>query len=443
MIAGRLLWKGLGIVTVSAGFSMSFLAWLFSLGILLPARLAGAAEAPVQITLEQALSEALNRHPTLSVERREIDIAKGTRRQAGIYPFNPEIEAEGGAGRARDRVEADERRGINTQSVGISQTIWLKGQRGLRVRGAEAGVLRAQSLVEDAERQVVADTLKTYSDLLVSQERVSLAREILGVVRQVQDAAQKLFEGDAVPQLDVFRSEVEVRKAENRFVLEERTLAVAQRELALLIGRAVEQPLRAVAPSPVLAQPPGDVDALRNEAFARRPDLNAALAAVQAGQAEVDLVKAERFLPELKVGLKYEAARDFDAVGQSGLLTLSIPLPLFNRRDGDLDRARAEVARQEAQVELARRRIEKEVSTAARQVAASRQIVDRYVESILPQQERNFRLLREAYAIGEIRITDVFVGQREFIGDREAYLEAVGALNAATAELYRALNVRP
>jgi outer membrane protein, heavy metal efflux system len=289
----------------------------------------------------------------------------------------------------------------------------------------------------------VADTLRTYSDLLVSQERVSLAREILGVVRQVQDAAQTLFEGDAVPQLDVFRAEVEVRKAENRLAVEERTVAVAQRELALLIGRAVEQPLRAVAPNPVLAQPQGDIDALRTEAFARRPDLNAALAAVKAGRAEVDLVKAERFLPELKVGLKYEAARDFDAVGQSGLLTLSIPLPLFNRRDGDLDRARAEVARQEAQVELARRRIEKEVSTTVQQVGASRRIVDRYVETILPQQERNFRLLREAYAIGEIRITDVFVGQREFIGDREAYLEAVGALNAATAELYRALNARP
>ncbi len=431
MIAGRFLWKGLGIATVSAGFSISFLAGLFSLGILLSADLAGAAEAPVQITLEQALSEALDRNPTLSVERREIDIAKGTRRQAGIYPFNPEFEAEGGAGRARNRADSAESLGTNAQSVGISQTIWLKGQRGLRVRSAEAGVLRAQSTVQDSERQVVADTIKAFSDLLVSQERASLAREILGVVRQVQDAAQTLFEGGAVPQLDVFRSEVEFRKAENRLVVEERTLAVARRELALLIGRAVEQPLRAVAPSPVLAQPQGDIDALRNEAFARRPDLNAALAAVKAGQAEVDLVKAERFFPELKVGLKYEQSREFDSVNQSGLLTLY------------LDRAQAELARQEAQVELARRRIEKEVSTAVQQVGASRQIVDRYVESILPQQDRNFRLLREAYAIGEIRITDVFGGQREFIEDREAYLEAVGALNAATAELYRALNARP
>ena len=471
MIGGRFLSIALGLSAVAIGAwfvssdataqeqgdglcswrrSMSSCMWVcssralvFLLVMLLSAGLIGAAEAPVDITLEQALSQALDRNPSLSVERREIDVAKGTRRQAEIYPFNPEIEAGGGAGQARSRSDTNNQLGVNNTSVGISQTIWLKGQRGLRVKGAEAGLLRAQSLVQDAERQVVADTLKAYSDLLVSQERVNLAREILGVVRQLQDAAQKLFESDAVPRLDVLRSEVEVRKAENRVVVEERALAVAQRELALLIGRPVEQPLHAVAPSPVLAQPPGDIDALRNEAFARRPDLNAARAAVQAGQAEVDLVKAERFLPELKVGLKYEEAREFDSTSQRGLLTLSFPLPLFNRRDGDLDRARAEVARQEAQVELARRRIEKEVSTAVRQVSASRQIVDQYVGSILPQQERNFRLLREAYTIGEIRITDVFVGQREFIGDREAYLDAVGTLNAATAELYRALNVRP
>src|SRR5206468_4542445 len=168
-----------------------------------------------------------------------------------------------------------------------------------------------------------------------------------------------------------------------------------------------------------------------------------ALAAVQAGRAEVDLVRAERFLPELKVGLKYEEAREFDSVSQRGLLTLSVPLPLFNRREGELDRARAELAKQEAQVELTRRRIEKEIAASLHQVDASRRIVDRYTQTILPQQERNFALLREGYSLGQLRLTDVFVGQREFIEGREAYLDAVGALNAATAELYRALGARP
>ena len=65
------------------------------------------------------------------------------------------------------------------------------------------------------------------------------------------------------------------------------------------------------------------------------------------------------------------------------------------------------------------------------------------MREILPAQERNFQLLREAYQIGEIKITDVFVGQREFVESREAYLDAVATLNAATAELYRATSQQP
>src|SRR5713226_7834355 len=136
--------------------------------LLLASAYGAAADAPAELTLEQAVAEAIAQNPSLAVERREIEIAKGTRRQAGIYPFNPELEGDGGAGRARDRLDADVRRGVDTRSFGVSQTIWLKGQRGLRVRSAEAGLVRAQSLVQDAERQVVADTLKAYSDLLVS-----------------------------------------------------------------------------------------------------------------------------------------------------------------------------------------------------------------------------------------------------------------------------------
>ncbi len=419
-------------------------ALIASLGlILLAERLAAAAEAPVDLTLEQVLAEALAQNPTLAVERREIDIARGIRRQAGTYLSNPELEVEGGVGRGRDRVERDVRRGLDATSVGLSQPIWLQGQRGLRVRAADAGLARAAAVVEDAERQVVADVVKGYNDLLASQERLGLAREVLSLAGEVRDTAQKLFEADAAPQLDVLRAEVEVRNAENRLAAAERTLATAQHELAFLIGRPPGEPLRAVAPALLLPAPGVEPDEGRRQALDRRPDLKAAGAAVEAAKAEVDLVRAERLLPELRLGARYEEAHEFDAVTRRGLLTVSVPLPLFNRRDGDLARARAELAREQARVELVRRRIETEVSVAVQQVTASRRIVDRYVRDILPQQERNFRLLREAYEIGEIRITEVFVGQRDFIQTREAYLDAVSALNGATAELYRALNARP
>ncbi len=401
----------------------------------------GFAQTEAVLTLDQALSEALARNPSLVVERNEIDIATGALRQARLYPFNPELELEGAAGRGR-AVEQNERRGTNGIGVGLSQTIWLRGQRGFRIRGAEAGLNRAAALVQNVEREVVGDVLRAFSEVLIAQQRVALARDVVALATDVRDTAIKRFEANDVPQLDVFRAEVELSKVRNRLVAEERNLGTAWGELALLLGRPADQLIRAEA-ALSLPQPTGDLTSLQQTALEGRPDLMAAREAVRTAEAELALVKAERFFPELKVGFKYDEAREFDANTRTGQLALSLPLPLLNRRQGDVDRAIAELRKQEATIDLIRRRIEKEVASAYQQVLASRQIADAYSGRILPDQDRNFRLIREGYNLGELSITDVFVGQREFIDAREGYLDLVLTLNTATAALYEALNRRP
>ena len=400
-----------------------------------------SGQAPAGLTLDQALAEALDRNPVLAVERNEVGIAAGALRQARVYPFNPELGLEGGAGRARLRDDATGR-DIDSKSAGFSQAIPIRGQWGLRVRSAEAGLSRANAFVKDVERQVAGDVLRTFGDVLVGQERVALAREIVALTTEVRDTAAKLLEAGAVPQLDMLRASVELERAKNRRVSEERNLGTAQRDLALLLGRDPSAPVRAEGPL-TFPVPAGDLAALQREARANRPDRVAAQAAARVAAAELEVVKAERLFPEVRVGLRYDESRDFEAVNRSGLLTLSIPLPLFNRRQGDTERATAELRRQEAQVALIERRIEKDVASAWQQVAASAEVAGAYVSRILPEQDRNFRLLREGYNLGEFRITDVFVGQREFIDAREAHLAAVAELNAAIAELYRAINRRP
>lgn len=400
-----------------------------------------SGQAPAGLTLDQALAEALDRNPVLAVERNEVGIAAGALRQARVYPFNPELGLEGGAGRARLRDDATGR-DIDSKSAGLSQAIPIRGQWGLRVRSAEAGLNRANAFVKDVERQVVGDVLRTFGDVLVGQERVALAREIVALTTEVRDTAAKLLEAGAVPQLDMLRAGVELERAKNRLVSEERNLGTAQRDLALLLGRDPSAPVRAEGPL-TFPVPAGDLAALQREARANRPDRVAARAAARVAAAELEVVKAERLFPEVRVGLRYDESRDFEAVNRSGLLTLSIPLPLFNRRQGDTERATAELRRQEAQVALIERRIEKDVASAGQQVAASAEVAGAYVSRILPEQDRNFRLLREGYNFGEFRITDVFVGQREFIDVRESHLAAVAELNAAIAELYRAINRRP
>jgi cobalt-zinc-cadmium efflux system outer membrane protein len=400
------------------------------------------AQPDVVLTLDQVLREALAHNLLLAVERTEVDVAAGTLRQARLYAVNPELELEGSAGRARARGGEDERRGIDGKSIGLSQVISLRGQRGLRIQAAEAGVDRATAAVQEVEREVTGELLQTFGDILVAQARVALARDVVALTTTVRDTARKLYETDVVPQLDVFRTDVELARVENRLVAAEQTLATAQRELALLLGRPPAPLIRAEAPL-TLPLPSGDITLLQQRALVQRPDLIMARAALRAADAELALVRREQFLPEVKVGLRYEEAREFDSTNRSGVLAISVPLPLLNRRQGEVDRAAAELRKQEATIQLIQRRIEKEVATAYQQVLTSRQITGAYTSRILPDHDRNFRLLREGYNLGQLRLTDVLVGQRELIEAREVYLDAVATLNTAAAALYRAINGRP
>jgi outer membrane protein, heavy metal efflux system len=371
-----------------------------------------SVEAPVfgqpevVLTLDQTLTEALAQNPALAVERNELGIATGMLRQARLYPLNPELELEGSAGRGRTRGGEDKRRGINGMGIGLSQLIWLRGQRGLRILAAEAGGDRAVAGVQNAEREVIGATLQTFGEILVAQERVALARDLIALATDMLESARKLFEADAVPQLDVFRAEVELNKAQNRVVAEERARATAQRALALLLGRPATQAIRAEAPL-ILPLPTGELAALQQTALERRPDFMGAQATVRAAEADLALVRAERLFPEVRVGMRNDEAQEFDNTNRTGLLALAVPLPLLNRRQGEVDRALAELRRREATVHLVQRQIETEVVTAYQQVIASRRITDAYTRRILPDQNRNFQMLRDGYNLGQLRITDV------------------------------------
>jgi len=124
---------------------------------------AAVAQAPaptsglgVRITLAEAVAGALASNRDLTVIRRDVEIARGKLRQARRYPFNPELSVEGETGRAEGREERATKN-VGGGKVGLSQVIEVRGQRGFRVRGAEAELARAEWAVRDREREVVAD----------------------------------------------------------------------------------------------------------------------------------------------------------------------------------------------------------------------------------------------------------------------------------------------
>ena len=400
----------------------------------------GQAETRESLTLEAALHQALQKNPELQVIRRDLGVAQGELTQARIYPFNPELELEGNGGRSRTRESPVERRTVGGFAVGLSQVIEIQGQRAIRTDIATSNLAKTTWEVQAEEGRILGDVMQAFGELLAAQERLKLAEQTVALAEETREAARKQLEAGEVPRLDLLRAEVELRRVVTRQLAEERRLAIARKNLNLRLGRAPDIPLRAEGPL-LLPGPAGTRAELLQHAVELRPDLKAAEAGLQSTRRRVSLVRAERLFPEVEVAFRYEEDHALEEREQRGILEVAIPLPLFNRHQGELEAALAATLKQEAQIALVRAQIETEVATAFEQFRGSQQIVEQYVQQILPQQEQNFRLLREGYTLGQFGLSDVLLAQRELTDVRFDYLEAIGEFNTSVAELRRAVGL--
>lgn len=405
--------------------------------ILVAAPTIGQAETGESLTLEAALHQAFQKNPELQVIRRDLGVAQGELTQARTYPFNPELELEGNGGRSRTRESPVERRTVGGFAVGLSQVIEIQGQRAIRTDIATSNLAKTTWEVQAEEERILGDVMQAFGELLAAQERLKLAEQTVALAEETREAARKQLEAGEVPRLDLLRAEVELRRVVTRQLAEERRLAIARKNLNLRLGRAPDTPLRAEGPL-LLPEPAGTRAELLQHAVELRPDLKAAEAELQSTRRRVSLVRAERLFPEVEVAFRYEEDHALEEREQRGILEVAIPLPLFNRHQGELEAALAATLKQEAQIALVRAQIETEVATAFEQFRGSQQIVEQYVQQILPQQEQNFRLLREGYTLGQFGLSDVLLAQRELTDVRFDYLETITEFNTAVAELRRA-----
>lgn len=393
------------------------------------------------LTLAEAITQGLARNRDLAVARFGVEVNRGKLQQARLYPFNPELLLDGDIGRGTLRDNGSEK-SLAGGRIGLSQVLEVRGQRGLRTRVAELETVRAEWEVRDTEREVVAATMKAFSDLLLAQERLVLTREVVNLATQLKNTANDLVQAGAVPELDALRADVERHRVANRLTLEEASVSTAARALALLIGARPDAPLRVTGL--LLFEPmKGTPEELSESARANRPDLKASEAALESAGASVRLVRAERFVPSVAVTASYSQVVEYESVNQRALLGISTPLPLLNRREGDLSAAEATVRREDAQRNRLLAQIEKEILTAYEQFAAAQKVVGEFVMRIVPAQEKNSRMIYEGYRLGEFRLTDALLAERDFFETRSAYLDAIAAYNTSLTEIYRATGLRP
>lgn len=391
----------------------------------------GPPAAIEPITMQQAVAEAVDKNLDVLAERYSVPVAEARIITARLRP-NPVLSLEGdhldllGTGFSKGNSAGPEEYSIRTDFV-----FERGGKRQRRIDVAQAAVSTAQLQLLNTVRSVVLDVQSAFVDLLQAKADLALAQDTLEALRQtVQINTTRVRTGD-LAEVELIRTEVAELQFEN---------TVAQSRLKVDVGRSKLQTLLGRARTAPLPDATGDlrrealgvtVDSLREQAFATRPDYLALQRDIARSQAELRLQLAQGKV-DYTIGTEYRRQQGVNGTGNSLGVFFSSNLPVFNRNQGEIERARREQSQAEARLRALQATIENDVQTAWLQYQSARESLRRVEQTTLSKATDVRDIIDRAYRRGGASFLDFLDAQR-------AYNDTVQIRNAASADYAKSL----
>ena len=379
---------------------------------------AASAALAQPLTLDSALQSAYANNPDLAAAQWEIDIAQGGRQQAGLIP-NPVLSVDA----------EDTRRDTRTTGVKLSQALELGGKRGARIDVASRAQDAAALTLEQRRNILRADVIDSYYGALRAQERLDLAQRSLELAERGLVVANARVTAGKTSPVEATRAQVQLSEIRLAFNRAQMGLTDAYRRLAASTGSATVE-FQTVA-TQSLPMPPAAQLLARLEQTA---ELRLAELQILHSEASVGLEKAQR-IPDLDVsiGSQYDAG----ARERVNLVGVSMPLPLFNRNQGNILAAsrRADQARDLRNATELRLRTEIRQALDLWQTANSE--VRAFNQQILPAAQSAVDSATRGFEMGKFNFLDVLDAQRTLIAARNQYLTATAQVTDAWVRIER------
>ncbi len=385
------------------------------------------------VTYRDALALALVRHPELSVFPYELRAAEARALQAALRP-NPELEIE-----VEEFGGRDERSGFDAAetTIQIGQPIELAGKRAKRRRLASLDGELVQWDYESARLDVVREVARAFAAVLAAQDRVALRQGLFELSRQAHAAVAQRVEAGRDSPVDELRASVALSQSHIELQKAQKALTTARHALAATWGGRAPAFEKAAGEFYEVAPPV----ALETAAAAagRNPDLARWETQEDRQRAALRLEKA-RAVPDLVIG---GGVRRFEETDDSALVFgLAVPIPLFDRNQGSIREAIAELAKVRRQSEAVQVRTLAALAEAVDTLAAAYDEVNTLHSDVLPKAEEAFAAAEEGYRQGKFDYLYVLDTQRTLFEARAQYIDAAEAYHRARADVER-LSGRP
>ena len=394
------------------------------LSILLGTSVSSAEDAPLPLSLADALELALERSPLIEAARARISEAEGDLTQASVLLLNnPEVEVAAGR-----RYRGGSEGGSTDAEVGLTQRFEIGGQRGHRMARSAALAERSRADSFDTERVVAQTIASLFFEVLAGKERLRLAEDNASLAQSLYEIARSRVSAGAAAPLDENTARIRRAEATRKLVAAQTALRAAELRLSTSLGVESETALRIVGTLPNEASLPPLAELLAG-VEKRHPRLVAAGATQAAAESEADLAGAEAW-PDVTLGAFYARDEDDDIVMGGA----TVPIPLFNRNQGERARAKAAARRASAVARNTRLEVRAEIRRRYAEHEAATRAVAAFDSDVVRSQDENVKLIEAMFQAGKIRYVDVVLLQRELIEGRVGYL-------AARLELAQALSL--
>ena len=368
------------------------------------------------LTVEETVQRALTHNPDLLALRLEEETASGQLEKARLLLINiPTIE---GNVSKKDRPEEEGSGKFTNYGFKLSQEFEIAGQRSARIDIAEKELARVKSEIKDKERVLISDVKDAFTKVIALKKKSGLAREVVQLNEELLGYTKIKFQAGDVSGLEVNLSEVELSKAKKELLLSEREYREALLALQGFLGSSPDMSFAVQGDLPSEAPVLPDKEVLK-AALSRRPDAKATVFEVEKTRSALKLAEKE-VIPNVTLSGFYDRDERRDAVG----IEMSIPLPLFDRKQAEKKEAYAKAEGAKIRSDGLKKAIEREVEQAFSDLSTAIEELSLFKKEIIVKAIENLNLLNLAFKEGKVGFFEVRLAQKDSIEAQFAYIEA-------------------
>ncbi|MDH4153490.1 MAG: TolC family protein [Nitrospira sp.] len=360
--------------------------------------------------LETIVDLALAKNPVVSLAEGTIEQQKGQQTAAGAYP-NPTVGGAGGHGMLRDTSRAAagsslDRQSLTEYNVTVGQPVEWPALRAARQRVADLGVATANVGMLETRLNLVSQVKVAFYDLLLAQQDADLAKQNLDTVEGVARIVKARVKSGEAPQFESIKAEVEVLKARQQLARSDNFVRISRVAVDTLTGGALGPTYMVHGEFRML---PRDlqIEGLMVRMMDQHPTIQRLLKSVEQSDWKIEFERQAR-VPTLTVNGGYWREMGREAF-QGGL---SVPVPLWYRRQGEIASSLGAKRRDEAELLRTRNELGRAVYQHYQDVRTTAELIEVFDKGLLKQAQEALRLAQFSFQQGASSLLEVLDAQR-------------------------------